>query len=145
LSCALLEALAARLTGCPPAAEKAAAAADRLCRDIPPHVLDRHPELTALLLTHLGSARLWAGRYEDARAALTTAAGAPGGASTVLPREESMGHLALLDYLSGWPGRAERRALAAVSATGRAGASRPSGSGIERLVLAAVAVERHEL
>jgi LuxR family maltose regulon positive regulatory protein len=145
LSCALLEVLAARLTGCPPRAEKAAEAADALRREVPEHLLDEHPEIPALLLTHLGSARLWAGRFEDARAALTTVAGTPGGASTVLPREESMGHLALLDYLNGWLGRAERRALAAVSEAERVGLPQPSGSGIERLVLAAVAVDRHEL
>ncbi|MGP4086941.1 LuxR C-terminal-related transcriptional regulator [Streptomyces sp. KR55] len=145
LSCALLEALAARLTGSPPWAEKAAEAVDELRREVPEHLLDKHPEIRALLLTHLGSARLWAGRFEEARAALTTVAGTPGGASTVLPREESMGHLALLDYLNGWLGRAERKALAAVSETERVGMPQPSGSGIERLVLAAVAVDRHEL
>ncbi|KUO18861.1 LuxR C-terminal-related transcriptional regulator [Streptomyces dysideae] len=145
LSCALLEALAARLTGCPPQAEKAAERADELRQEVPAHLLDKHPELTALLLTHLGSARLWAGRFEDARAALTAAAGAPGGASTVLPREDSTEHLALLDYLNGWLGRAERKALAAVPEVERVGLPQPSGSGIGQLVLAAVAVDRHEL
>ncbi|MFI6437384.1 LuxR C-terminal-related transcriptional regulator [Streptomyces sp. NPDC050759] len=145
LSCALLETLAARLTGCPPRAERAAVAADDLRQEVPAHLLDKHPELTALLLTHLGSARLWAGRFEDARAVLTTAAAAPGGASTVLPREDALEHLALLDYLDGWLGRAERRALAAVSEMERVGLPQPSGSGIGQLVLAAVAVDRHEL
>lgn len=149
LSCVLLEALAARLTGCPPRAERAAEAAAGLRQEIPARLLDDHPELTALLLTHLGSARLWAGRFEDARAVLATVAGTgtgtPGGASTVLPREDSMGHLALLDYLNGWLGRAERKALAAVSEGERAGLLQPSGSGIGRLVLAGVAVDRHEL
>ncbi|WP_086741602.1 LuxR C-terminal-related transcriptional regulator [Streptomyces glaucescens] len=145
LSCVLLEALAARLTGCPQDAEKAAKAADELWWEVPAHLLDKHPELAALLLTHLGSARLWAGRFEDARAALTTAAGTPGAAATVLPRGESMGHLALLDYLHGWLSRAERKALAAESETQQLGLDQPSGSGIARLVLAAVAVDRHEL
>ncbi|MFJ9099358.1 LuxR C-terminal-related transcriptional regulator [Streptomyces sp. NPDC102405] len=145
LSCALLEALAARLTGSPPRAERAAAAADGLRQEVPAHLLDKHPELSALLLTHLGSARLWAGRFEDARAALTTAAAAPGGASTVLPREDALEHLALLDYLDGWLGRAERKALAAASERERAGLPQPSGSGIGQLVLAAVALDRHEL
>ncbi|MGW3029995.1 LuxR C-terminal-related transcriptional regulator [Streptomyces sp. NPDC001178] len=151
LSCALLEALAARLTGSPERAEKAAEAADELQREVPGHLLDKHPEVTALLLTHLGSTRLWAGRFEDARAALTTVAGTPGGSSTVLPREESMGHLALIDYLNGWIGRAERKALAGVSEAGRLGPSQPcasgpvAGTGIGLLVLAAVAVDRDEL
>ncbi|MEU6226827.1 LuxR C-terminal-related transcriptional regulator [Streptomyces sp. NPDC047042] len=145
LSCALLEALAARLTGCPPRVEKAAEAAGELRQAVPAQLLDKHPELTALLLTHLGSARLWAGHFEEARAVLTTVAGTPGGASTLLPREESMGHLALLDYLNGWLGRAERRALAAVSEAERGGQDQQPRSGIGRLVLAAVAVDRHEL
>ncbi|WP_240436671.1 LuxR C-terminal-related transcriptional regulator [Streptomyces sporangiiformans] len=145
LSCALLEALAARLTGSPVRAEKAAEAADELRQEVPAHLLEKHPELTALLLTHLGSTRLWAGRFDDARAALSAAAGTPGGASSVLPREESMGHLALIDYLNGWLGRAERKALAAVSEAERLGLPQPSGSAIGRLVLAAVAVDRDEL
>lgn len=145
LSCTLLETLAARLTGCPPRAEQAAATAEELRRDLPDHLLDEHPELTALLLTHVGSARLWEGRFDDARAVLTRVAGAPGGSATVLPRVESMGHLALLDYLNGWLGRAERRALAAVSEAERAGLRRPPGAGLGRLVLAAVAVDRQEL
>uniref|UniRef100_UPI0031D2C1F1 LuxR C-terminal-related transcriptional regulator n=1 Tax=Streptomyces hawaiiensis TaxID=67305 RepID=UPI0031D2C1F1 len=145
LSCALLEALAARLTGSPPEVERAAASAAELRQEVPAHLLDKHPELTALLMTHVGSTLLWAGRYEDARAVLTGVAGAPGGSSTALPREEAMGHLALLDYMNGWPGRAERKALAAVSEADRPGAPRPSGSGIGRLVLAAVAVDRNEL
>ncbi|MEV7792912.1 LuxR C-terminal-related transcriptional regulator [Streptomyces sp. NPDC087512] len=145
LSCTLLEALAARLTGCPARAEEAAAASEELVRELPAPLLGKHPELTALLLTHVGSARLWDGRFEDARAVLTTVAGTPGGAATVLPRVEAMGHLALLDYLNGWLGRAERKAMAALSEGERAGLPRPPGAGIGRLVLAAVAVDRHEL
>ncbi|WP_099052946.1 LuxR C-terminal-related transcriptional regulator [Streptomyces glaucescens] len=145
LSCALLEALAARLTGCPPQAEEAARAADELRPEVSAQLLERHPEMPALLLTHLGSARLWAGRFEEARAALTAVSQIPGGASIVLPREDSLGHLALLDYLNGWLDRAERRALAAVAEAERVGPPRVCGSGIGQLVLAAVAVDRHEL
>lgn len=149
LSCALLEALAGRLTGSPERAEKAAETADGLRREVPGELLDKHPEVTALLLTHLGSTLLWAGRFEDARAALTTVADTPGGPSTVFPREESMGHLALIDYMNGWIGRAERKALAGVSEAGRPGSSRPcadgSVTGTGLLVLAAVAVDRDEL
>ncbi|MCX4911024.1 LuxR C-terminal-related transcriptional regulator [Streptomyces sp. NBC_00878] len=145
LSCALLESLAARLTGSPGRAESAAEAAGKLQEEVPAHLLDAHPELTALLLTHLGSTRLWAGRFEDARTALKTAAGCSGGASTALPREESLGQLALIDYLNGWLGRAERKALAALTETERFSLPEESGSGIELLVLAAVAVDRNEL
>ncbi|MFI5965814.1 LuxR C-terminal-related transcriptional regulator [Streptomyces asoensis] len=145
LSCALLEALAARLTGAPDRAEKAAAAAETLCDQAPAHLLEKHPELTALLLAHLGSARLWAGRFEDACAVLSKVVGASAGASTALAREDSLGRLALIDQLNGWPGRAERKALAAMTETERYGVPQPSGSGMGRLVLAAVAVDRDDL
>lgn len=145
LSCALLEVLAARLTGSPGRAEQAAEAARHLRTEVPEHLLDKHPELNALTQTHLGSARLWAGRFEDARAALSPVVSTTGGAATALPREESLGHLALIDYLNGWPGRAERKALAAMSETERLSRDPPTGSGIDRMVLAAVAVDRNEL
>ncbi|WP_405623280.1 LuxR C-terminal-related transcriptional regulator [Streptomyces sp. NBC_01396] len=145
LSCALLEALAARLAGSPAQAEQAAETAEEAQQDVPAHLLDKHPELPALLMAHLGTTRLWAGRFEEAQAALSTVVRSPGGASTLVPREESMGHLALIDYLNGWPGRAEDKALEAVTETERFSLDHPSGSGIERLVLAAVAVDRNEL
>ncbi|MFE4052149.1 LuxR C-terminal-related transcriptional regulator [Streptomyces sp. YIM B13518] len=145
LSCALLEALAARLAGAPERAEDAARAAGELREAVPGELLERHPELTALLLDHLGSARLWAGRFEEARAALSTVADSAPEAATALPREDSLGRLALIDYLDGWLGRAERRAREALAETERFGLPRPSGSGVGRLVLAAVAVDRDEL
>ncbi|MGW2617489.1 LuxR C-terminal-related transcriptional regulator [Streptomyces sp. NPDC001500] len=145
LSWALLEALAARLTGAPARAEQAATAAEALRGDVPAHLLDRHPELIALLLAHLGSARLWAGRFEDAHTALTGAAGAVAGASTALAREDSLGRLALIDYLDGRLAGAERTARAALTETERYGLPQPSGAGMGRLVLAAVAVERDDL
>ncbi|MFJ9719811.1 LuxR C-terminal-related transcriptional regulator [Streptomyces sp. NPDC101213] len=145
LSCALLEALAARLAGCPERAEQAAEAARELLREVPSHLLDRHPEVFALLLTHLGATRLWAGRFAAARAALASVAHGPGGASTALPRKESLEHLALIDYLDGWPGRAERKVAAAMAESERFGLPEPSGTELGRLVLAAVAVDRDDL
>ncbi|MEU6658048.1 LuxR C-terminal-related transcriptional regulator [Streptomyces sp. NPDC046821] len=145
LSCALLEALSARLTGSPGRAEQAAEAAQKLTQDVPAHLLGEHPELTALLLTHLGSARLWAGRFEEARVPLSAVAGRQGGAPMALPRRECLGHLALIDYLNGWLGRAEHRALEAVEEAKRYGLPEHSGSGIDRLVLAAVRIDRDEL
>ncbi|GGS39854.1 LuxR C-terminal-related transcriptional regulator [Streptomyces violaceus] len=145
LSCALLEALAARLTGSPDRAERAAEQATLLRREVPGQLLDEHPELTALLLTHLGSARLWAGRFDDARAALSAVAGSPDGAATALPRWEALGHLALIDHLNGWPGPAEHKALAAAGQAERYSLPQRSRSGIGPLVLAAVLIDRDEL
>ncbi|MEV6380410.1 LuxR C-terminal-related transcriptional regulator [Streptomyces sp. NPDC051773] len=145
LSCLLLETLAARLTGSPGRAEQAADTAERLREQVPAHLLDRHPELTALLLAHLGSTRLWAGHLEEARAALSLVAEGSDGVSTALPREDSLGRLALIDYLNGWLGRAERKAMAALTVSERYSLPQPSGFGVARLVLAAVAVDRGEL
>ncbi|MGV9993368.1 LuxR C-terminal-related transcriptional regulator [Streptomyces sp. NPDC003374] len=145
LSCALLDVLTARLTGSPGLAEHAAERARRLRHDLPPALLDQHPELAALLQTHLGSARLWAGRFDDARAALRAVAEPSGGAATALPREDSLSQLALIDQLTGRPARAERGARAALADAERFGLSEETGSGLAHLVLAAVAVERDEL
>ncbi|MFF4116419.1 LuxR C-terminal-related transcriptional regulator [Streptomyces sp. NPDC001714] len=145
LSCVLLESLAARLTGSPGRAEQAMAAAVRLRREVPAPLLARHPELTALLLTHLGSARVWAGHFDEARAALTEVAELPGAALTELPREDCLGHLALIDFFDGRLDRAERQALAATDATRHCGGRPFPGAGLGQLVLAAVAVDRDEL
>ncbi|MEU3982129.1 LuxR C-terminal-related transcriptional regulator [Streptomyces sp. NPDC026672] len=145
LTCAFLEALVARFTGSPDRAERAARAARDLRESVDPERLDRHPELLALLLTHLGSTRLWTGHLDAARAALTEAAGPAGSVATAVPRQESLGHLALLDYLDGRPGRAERTALAALREADRYGLPATARSRTGRLVLAAVAVDRDEL
>ncbi|MEU6461493.1 LuxR C-terminal-related transcriptional regulator [Streptomyces sp. NPDC046976] len=172
LGCALLHVLAARLTGSPTRAEAAAHRAEELKQEVPGRLLDRHPELTALLRAHLGAARLWAGRFPQARAALTavtdqgrttpTASAqvrdvepaspvrtrtpvAPGRPSTAQVREECLAHLALLDHLDGRPGRAERKALAALAAADHTDPSTLPGIGPATLVLAAVATDRDEL
>ncbi|MFF3534297.1 LuxR C-terminal-related transcriptional regulator [Streptomyces sp. NPDC002466] len=145
LGCALLEATAGRLTGSAHRAEKAARAASALLRSVPAALLDQHPELWALLQTQLGSSRLWAGHLDEARAALDEVVSrSPGAAATALPRRESSEHLALIDYLDGWPGRAEHRIRAAAAEAERFGLPRSAESGIGQAVLAAVAVERDE-
>ncbi|MFF4836903.1 LuxR C-terminal-related transcriptional regulator [Streptomyces sp. NPDC001315] len=145
LSAALLEALVGRLTGSPARAERAAEAARELRRALPADRLERHPELTALLLAHLGATRLWAGRFDEARAALSQAVGCAGGVATAPARHDALAHLALIDYLDGRPGRAEKGAVAAMKEAERYGLPPSSRLGIGRLVLAAVAVERDEL
>ncbi|KUL69640.1 MULTISPECIES: LuxR C-terminal-related transcriptional regulator [unclassified Streptomyces] len=144
LGCALLEALAARVTGSPQRAEDAVRTARELQHELPADLLDKHPELSALLLTHLGSARLWAGDLDEARAALTTVA-ATTGAATALPRADALELLALIDHLDGRPATAERKASAALAETDRYGLAEGAGTGLGRVVLAAVAVERDDL
>ncbi|MFF8990178.1 LuxR C-terminal-related transcriptional regulator [Streptomyces sp. NPDC014983] len=160
LGCTLLQALAARLTGSPAQAEAASRRAEELRREVPGRLLDLHPELTALLRAHLGAAHLWAGRFTEARAALTAVAdaGRTASASAVAVRasaavrpsaarvgEECLAQLALLDHLDGRPGRAERKALTALAAADHTDTSAPPGAGLATLVLAAVATDRDEL
>ncbi|MFE6360615.1 LuxR C-terminal-related transcriptional regulator [Streptomyces sp. NPDC057806] len=145
LGCALLEAHAARLPGAPARAEKAARSARTLHPEVPARLLEQHPELDALLLTHLGATLLWAGRFQEAREALNTVVAGPAGTATALPRQESLSHLALIDYLDGWLDRAESKALAALTETERYGLPLSAGSAVGHLVRAAVAVERDEL
>ncbi|MER5206561.1 LuxR C-terminal-related transcriptional regulator [Streptomyces sp. NPDC002825] len=145
LSCALLEALAGRLAGSAHRAERATRSARRLMPQLPSRLLDGHPELAALLLTHVGSSRLWAGHLDDARAALTTVTRGPRTASTVLPRMDALEHLALVEHLNGRPSSAERKVFAMTAEAERYGLAEPSGSGLGQLVLAAVALDRDEV
>ncbi|MFE3521560.1 LuxR C-terminal-related transcriptional regulator [Streptomyces sp. NPDC059161] len=145
LSCALLRVLAARLIGSAELAELAARDAEELERAVSVECLDQHPELTALMLTNLGSAQLWEGRFDAARTALSVAANACDGPATAFPRHEALGRLALIDVLRGWPGRAEVHARGAVAEAERSGLPLASRTGVAQLVLAAVAIERDDL
>ncbi|MGW6565889.1 LuxR C-terminal-related transcriptional regulator [Streptomyces sp. NPDC054975] len=145
LGCVLLETVAARLTGAPGWAEEAAKAAERLRHEVPARILDEHPELTALLHTHLGAARLWAGRLKDARVAFAAVAEMADEAPVRLLQEESWDHLALIDYLNGWLKRAEHKVLARTTEPEGSSLPSPSSTGLGRLVLASVAIDRDEL
>ncbi|MEV0411628.1 LuxR C-terminal-related transcriptional regulator [Streptomyces sp. NPDC050448] len=147
LSCAFLRVVAGRLLGSADMAEAAAAAAERPARQVPSVYLAQHPELPALLLTDLGSARLSAGHLDAAEAALAAAveASASDTPGTAFSCHEALGGLALIDFLRGWPGKAEVRAREAVAEALRAGLSPARSNGIAHLVLAAVAVEHDDL
>ncbi|MFJ8989790.1 LuxR C-terminal-related transcriptional regulator [Streptomyces sp. NPDC102279] len=145
LSHALLRVLAARLTGSADLARAAAEDMRAAERGLPAERLGRHPELSALMLTDLGSAQLWAGHFDDAVAALTAAARTDDGPATAYPRHESLSRLALIDFLHGRPGRAEAHARAAVGEAERSGLPPGARTGVAQLVLAAVAVDRDDL
>nr|WSY57965.1 LuxR C-terminal-related transcriptional regulator [Streptomyces sp. NBC_00886] len=145
LSCALLRVLAARMTGSADLAEAAAQDVEAAERDIPAERLEPHPELRALMLTDLGSAQLWAGRFDAARSTLAAAVQLGDGPVTAFPRHECLGRLALIDFLHGWPDRAERHAREAVVEAERAGLPPATRTGVAQLVLAAVALDRDEL
>ncbi|MET7684619.1 LuxR C-terminal-related transcriptional regulator [Streptomyces sp. NPDC005423] len=145
LSCALLRVLAARMTGSAESAEAAARDVESAERAIPAERLDSHPELRALMLTDLGSAQLWAGRLDAARASLSRAARSSAGPGTAFLRHECLGRLALIDTLRGWPDHAERHAGEAVAEAERGGLSPAARAGVAQLALAAVALDRDEL
>ncbi|MFJ6835866.1 LuxR C-terminal-related transcriptional regulator [Streptomyces sp. NPDC091209] len=145
LSHALLRVFTARLTG---SAERAEAAAEDMKAAellLPAERLEQHPELPALMLTDLGSAQLWAGRFDEARTSLSAAARVDDGPSTAYPRHESLSRLALIDFLCGRPGRSESHARAAVAEAERSGLPPAARTGVAQLVLAAVAVDRDDL
>ncbi|SCE45330.1 LuxR family transcriptional regulator, maltose regulon positive regulatory protein [Streptomyces sp. SolWspMP-5a-2] len=145
LSLALLRVLASRLLGSADRAEAAFLEAGRLGRLVPAAEREPHPELSALLLANLGAARLWAGRLDSAREALTAAVALPDVPETAAPRHEALGRIALIDFLSGWYLRAEDSARSAVLVAERAGLPVARCDGVAHLVLAGVAVERDAL
>lgn len=145
LSCAVLRVLAARVVGSADLAETAARDAAEAEQALPADRLERSPELTALMLTDLGSAQLWAGRFDAARSTLSAAVDAADGLSTAFPRHEALGRLALIDFLHGRPGQAEAHARGAVAEAERSGLPVAYRTGMAQLVLAAVAVDRDDL
>ncbi|MET9966760.1 AAA family ATPase, partial [Streptomyces sp. NPDC006356] len=145
LSCAVLRVLAARVVGSADLAETAARDAAEAEQALPADRLERCPELTALMLTDLGSAQLWAGRFDAARATLSAAVDAAEGLPTAFPRQEALGRLALIDFLHGRPGQAEAHARGAVAEAEGSGLPVPYRTGMAQLVLAAVAVDRDDL
>ena len=145
LSCAELRVLAARMTGAADLAEAAAQDVEAARRAVPAERLEAHPELRALMLTDLGSAQLWAGRFDAARSTLSAAVRLHDGPHTAFPRHECLSRLALIDFLRGWPDHAERHAREAVSEAERGGLPPATRTGVAQLVLAAVALDRDEL
>ncbi|MGI5375120.1 LuxR C-terminal-related transcriptional regulator [Streptomyces sp. CA-251387] len=145
LSCALLRVLAARVAGSADMAETAARAAAEAEHALPADRLEQRPELTALMLTDLGSAQLWAGRFTAARATLTAAVEAAHGPSTAFPRHEALSRLALIDFLHGRPGRAEAHARGVIAEAEHSGLPESDRIGMAQLVLAAVAIDRNDL
>ncbi|WDF37769.1 LuxR C-terminal-related transcriptional regulator [Streptomyces sp. T12] len=145
LSCAVLRVLAARVAGSADLAETAARDAAEAERALPADQVERHPELTARMLTDLGSAQLWAGRFDAAGATLSAAVDAAQGRSTAFARHEALGRLALIDFLHGRPGRAEAHARGAIAEAEQSGLPVSERTGMAQLVLAAVAIDRDDL
>ncbi|MFF2659078.1 LuxR C-terminal-related transcriptional regulator [Kitasatospora sp. NPDC058032] len=144
LAAAFVRAEAARLLGSAALAERAARCAHELARRAPAGPLERHPELLALVDAGLGSALLWHGRLDEARAALECAAQAPPSPGTARLRHDSLCRLAFIDHLRGRSGRAEHRVREADEEADRSSLPPDSRTEVRDLVLAATALERDE-
>ncbi|KOV36264.1 hypothetical protein ADK60_07210 [Streptomyces sp. XY431] len=144
LAAVLVRTGAARLLGSAALADRAARRAGQLERRVPADLLERHPELLALIAADLGSALLWHGRLDEAGRALERAARAPLSPTTARLRHDALCRLALIDHLRGRPGRAERRVREADEEADRSSLPPDSRTEVRDLVLAATALERDE-
>ncbi|WKD37019.1 LuxR C-terminal-related transcriptional regulator [Streptomyces xanthophaeus] len=125
--------------------ERAAAEADRLLRELPPHLLAERPELRALLLAHLGAVELGAGRLDRAEPTLTAAVAACGPPGTESPLCGALGSLALTELLRGRLRQAAAHARASLAVAERSALPPGRRAGTDHLVLAGVAVEQDDL
>ncbi|MFJ4670635.1 LuxR C-terminal-related transcriptional regulator [Kitasatospora purpeofusca] len=144
LAAVLVRTGAARLLGSAPLADRAARRIEELERRVPADMLERHPELLALMAADLGSTLLWHGRLDEAGRALERAARAPLSPATARLRHDALCRLALIDHLRGRPGRAERRVREADQEADRSSLPPDSRTEVRDLVLAATALERDE-
>ncbi len=139
---ALLRALAGGRLGAVGMAEAAARDAAELAGEVPADRLERHPELPALVLGALGSARLRAGDLAGAEEALLRAARTAREPGTEEIRQDALGRLAFADLLRGRLRRAVAHARESVAAADRAGLPPSRRSAFGHLALAGVAAER---
>ncbi|WP_126642448.1 LuxR C-terminal-related transcriptional regulator [Embleya hyalina] len=145
LARALVGVLAARAAGDPTVAGRAAADADRQMRRLSAPLVERHPEIPALVLTGLGATELHAGRFDRAEADLTAAVAVCHGPDTREPLCDALGMLALDELLRGRLSDAEAHAHASLAAAEAATTPPKDPMGMDHLVLAGVEVERDDL
>ncbi|MBF9068563.1 LuxR C-terminal-related transcriptional regulator [Streptacidiphilus fuscans] len=145
MASAFLRAGAGRLLGSVSIAATAARQAHSLEHAALAEPLAQHPELLTQVDAELGSVLLWQGRLSDAGRALEAAAQAPLTPTTAQLRHESQCRLALIDYLRGWPGRAERRIHHADEEAEHFSVPPETRTQVRDLVLAATALERDEV
>lgn len=145
LSRSFLGVLAGRAAGDLPATRHAAADVSHLLREVPRRLLERHPEIPAMVLTGLGSAELDAGHLDRAATALTAAVQECGRPETEQPLCDALGSLALVELLRGQLRRAERHARRSLAVAEHA-ALPPNDDPIRisHLVLAGVAAEHDD-
>jgi LuxR family transcriptional regulator, maltose regulon positive regulatory protein len=145
LGAALVRVIAHRMLGDAAGTESAAAAAERMLARVDPIRLARHPEIRALTLSSLGSARVWAGDFAGAEAALLDAVAASTAPGTEYPCHNSLGRLAILAFYRGRLHEAEQYARAAVAVAERGATPVSARTGAGHVALAWVALEWNDL
>lgn len=145
LGAALVRLIASRMLGDSTGTEEAAAAAEELLVRVDPVRLARHPEIRALMLSSLGSSRLWSGDVAGAEPVLTDAVAASTAGGCEYPRHNSLGRLALLSFYRGRLREAERYARAAISVAELGATPVSARTGAGHVALAWVAIEWNDL
>jgi LuxR family maltose regulon positive regulatory protein len=115
LAAARIRLALARRTGDLEAATAASSRAQALAAQLPGETHTRHPEVEAQVLAGRGIVELWAGRLDEAAGYFADGAAA-GAQAAAYERADCLGHLALVEALSGRLDRAAERAEAAAEA-----------------------------
>ena len=115
LAAALIRLALARRTGDLEAATAASSRAQALAAQLPGETHARHPEVEAQVLAGRGVVELWAGRLDEAAGYFADGA-AVSAQAAAYERADCLGHLALVEALSGRLDRAAERAEAAAEA-----------------------------
>jgi LuxR family maltose regulon positive regulatory protein len=131
-----------RLTGDVDRAAREAAEADRVVARMSPRETIHQRQTLSLIQSSLGSALLWAGRVEAARAALARAAADPDGGYAA---HDALGHLAMIELLDGRLHRAERYARDSIAAAELAELRAGARAGAASVTLATVALIWNDL
>jgi len=143
LSAAVLGGFLAAATHDGPRMLATAYAAQAVLAQLPPEHLDRHPELSALVLAAIGTAQSWAGIVAGAAARLTEAAVAAAGCPTL--HVDCLQHLALLDAYRGRLRHAAQLVGQAIEVAAHGEPSSRHGTAAAEVVLAWVATEHYDV
>lgn len=141
LAIATIRVIASRIAGDLAGGEAAAAQGRAQWAEVDPARLERHPELVALLLSSLGTLRLWAGAVSAAEDALHAGLQVPELPLTEQPRSNCLGQLAFSHYVRGRLREASRCAMDALELVERSGLSPTERVPVAHLAAAAVAWE----
>ncbi|HEX6499427.1 MAG TPA: LuxR C-terminal-related transcriptional regulator [Micromonosporaceae bacterium] len=141
----MLRIVVSRLRGDVEAAQSASAAARTVLPALRPRQVSTHPELTALMLSSLGTVELWSGRFHAATQTLTDAVNASKVTGGEYPLNNALGQLAMLEHAQGRLRLAETYARQAVEVIERSGMPLEKATGTGYAALAAIALDRGQI